>query len=383
MGGKRRLTNEEFQERLRQLREQGCDVQYISAKTDMDFYCSKGHHWTAKPPAIYTSKKGGCPYCSNRKVLVGYNDIWTTHPHIASMLKNPEDGYKYTYGMSVHLDFICPKCGSILCRSLNSVSSDGLGCNICREWISYPEKFIRQLLRQLKVSYIPSVTKSIDGFDWVGRYRYDFYFKYQNDKYFIETDGGLGHGNKQIGSKENDIEGLKRDKIKDQLAKEHNIHVIRINCYYSQKNRYEHMKTNIMNSLLGKLFDLSGIDWDLCDKNSQQSLVKKACDLYKSGIRSTVKIGKILELSPATISTYLKRGAKHGWCDYDPILAQIHKKPVLLMNIKKEIISEFECASQCSIYLQDKYGEIFRVDSIQKSCNNGKPYKGFYFKYKD
>ena len=27
----------------------------------------------------------GCPYCSGRKVLAGYNDLATTHPDIAAM----------------------------------------------------------------------------------------------------------------------------------------------------------------------------------------------------------------------------------------------------------------------------------------------------------
>ena len=28
-------------------------------------------------------KDGSCPYCENKKVLVGYNDLKTTHPNIA------------------------------------------------------------------------------------------------------------------------------------------------------------------------------------------------------------------------------------------------------------------------------------------------------------
>jgi len=43
--------------------------------------CDKGHEWQA---AISNRNQGrGCPYCSNQKVLVGYNDLQTTHPYIA------------------------------------------------------------------------------------------------------------------------------------------------------------------------------------------------------------------------------------------------------------------------------------------------------------
>ncbi len=43
--------------------------------------CSKGHEWEA----VISSRNAGsnCPYCSNQKVLVGYNDLATTHPNIA------------------------------------------------------------------------------------------------------------------------------------------------------------------------------------------------------------------------------------------------------------------------------------------------------------
>lgn len=73
--------------------------------TPYDVSCSKaikvwwlgkcGHEWDS---AINTRSKGhGCPYChGNHKILKGYNDMWTTNPELASLLANPEDGYRYT-----------------------------------------------------------------------------------------------------------------------------------------------------------------------------------------------------------------------------------------------------------------------------------------------
>ena len=44
--------------------------------------CEKGHEWEA---SINNRSKGrGCPYCSNRKVLAGYNDLQTTNPKLAA-----------------------------------------------------------------------------------------------------------------------------------------------------------------------------------------------------------------------------------------------------------------------------------------------------------
>ena len=43
--------------------------------------CSKGHEWEA---AINNRRIGhNCPYCSNQKVLPGYNDLATVHPELA------------------------------------------------------------------------------------------------------------------------------------------------------------------------------------------------------------------------------------------------------------------------------------------------------------
>lgn len=43
--------------------------------------CEKGHEWRA---AIKSRAGGtGCPYCSNRKIIVGVNDLATTHPQLA------------------------------------------------------------------------------------------------------------------------------------------------------------------------------------------------------------------------------------------------------------------------------------------------------------
>lgn len=45
--------------------------------------CSKGHSYQT---AIYNRAKSngtGCPICSNRQILVGYNDLSTTHPELA------------------------------------------------------------------------------------------------------------------------------------------------------------------------------------------------------------------------------------------------------------------------------------------------------------
>ena len=45
--------------------------------------CSLGHIWEAEP-ALRTFNKTGCPYCSNHKVLEGFNDLETRCPEVAA-----------------------------------------------------------------------------------------------------------------------------------------------------------------------------------------------------------------------------------------------------------------------------------------------------------
>lgn len=59
--------------------------------------CEKDHEWDAivKNRVLLGS---GCPYCSHRAVLKGYNDLQTEYPEIAKSWsdKNPDNPYDYS-----------------------------------------------------------------------------------------------------------------------------------------------------------------------------------------------------------------------------------------------------------------------------------------------
>jgi len=61
----------------------GWDPKTVIAGTGkkLAWICNSGHKWEA---AGSTRVKGsGCPVCKNKKVLVGHNDLATTHPELA------------------------------------------------------------------------------------------------------------------------------------------------------------------------------------------------------------------------------------------------------------------------------------------------------------
>jgi DNA-directed RNA polymerase subunit RPC12/RpoP len=63
----------------------GWDPTTVKAGTNqkLTWTCSRGHKWLASPSSR-TGQGTGCPYCANKAVLAGYNDLATTHPEIAA-----------------------------------------------------------------------------------------------------------------------------------------------------------------------------------------------------------------------------------------------------------------------------------------------------------
>ena len=62
--------------------------------------------WMA-PPYNRTKIGSGCPVCTSRKVLVGYNDIAETAPELAGKLFDPADANRFTAGTSSKLRWRC------------------------------------------------------------------------------------------------------------------------------------------------------------------------------------------------------------------------------------------------------------------------------------
>lgn len=72
--------------------------------------CEKGHEWQAK---VNQRKKAGCPYCGNKKVLKGFNDLATTHPEIAKQWHPTKNKnlypYMFSYGSTQKIWWKCSK----------------------------------------------------------------------------------------------------------------------------------------------------------------------------------------------------------------------------------------------------------------------------------
>lgn len=259
------------------------------------------------------NRRRNCPVCGNAKVVPGINDIGTTDPDFAKWFVNKDDILNYTRNTNKEVLLKCPVCGRTFVGIPNRYKS--LPSCICNDHISYPEKVMASVLNQLQVRYIYQLNNS--HFKWCKTYRYDFYFEYKSKKYIVEMDGAFHY----MYNYKNDMsveESNKIDNIKDQLAKENNCILIRINCNYDDfGKRHEFIKNNILNSYFAKIFDLSDINWKECENFAITSLIKTVSDLWNDGM-TKVEIKDKTKLSKTTIDEYLKIGKSLKLNEYIP-----------------------------------------------------------------
>ena len=158
---KNKITDDEFKERLSKERPgiYTNDI-YRGMHKKINFYCKFNHVWDATPNSILHTKSG-CPVCSNKRIISGYNDLWTKRPDVARLLVDENDGYKYGVTSEVRTNFLCGKCGSIVTKTILTVCVNGLCCNFCSDGISYPNKMIRSIFGQLNINYIQGLLKII------------------------------------------------------------------------------------------------------------------------------------------------------------------------------------------------------------------------------
>lgn len=370
-----------------------------------------------------------CPCCLNRVIIPGKNDVLTLYPDLKKYFCNLEEVNKLAPYSQKIVDVKCPDCGSIYQKSVYRVFiNKGVPCG-CSDNISYPNKvayyLFNEMLKQNQIEhhefeYCP---------DWSGRYRYDNYIVIKGVPYIVEMDGLLGHGKIAYGKKKPDISGKMRDDIKDELAKQHGITVIRIDCSFSDIN---YIKSSILSSKLSDILDFDAINWTEIDKKCVKNIYKEICLYYDKTNITTMELSKIFPVSSTTILRALKQGTKLGWCCYTTFdektiereklildyclshdnyngsviskelninlratLKILHKlkddglisynpnrKRVGVFSKENELIANYDSIIECVADSKDRFGVSFIGSEISKIClNKGKSHKGYYFKY--
>jgi len=295
----------------------------------------------------------GCNVCHGLKVLIGINDFWTTHKHLAELMKFPERGYKLTHGNDINLEvFVCPFCKYEKSMRLNTITKQGFRCPQCGDKISYGNKFVRSFFNQLNENYIPEYSP-----DWAiikhdnpkinGKKKYDIYLPNRNEVWEVH---GLQHYEKtnweKLGGK-NLKEEQENDKIKKELAKQNGLKYIVVDARYSNMI---HISNNIISLFEIQRYNLNNIDWNKCNQDSLNSLIKIASDLWNNG-NNIKQISKLIKVSDCTTRTYLKKASEIKWCSYN---AKEEMKNVGKINGVKNIISVIQL-SRDNFFIKEWY----------------------------
>ena len=150
--------------------------------------CRKGHEWQAR----IADRNGGygCPYCSGRKVLEGYNDLQTVNPTLAREWNFEKNGNlrpgNFTANSNKKVWWKCDKghewCTSIVHRN------NGRSCPVCdsERHTSFPEYALVYYLRKYGLEVVHSYKEK--------GYELDIYIP--SRKIAIEYDGYHWHKNK-------------------------------------------------------------------------------------------------------------------------------------------------------------------------------------------
>lgn len=366
---------------------------YTSEKNKVliDFNC--GHKPNLITPNSY---KNGvrCPVCCGQKVEVGINDIATTHHELLIYFVNSNDAKTNSIGSKTYILFKCIICGKQKKMLAFNLLQFGFSCPKCGDGISYPNKFMYNLLEQLKEKFDREVK-----FDWCifenynnsNKNDYGIYdFVIENKKIIIEMDGRIGHGVNIHSQSDMSLEDtIYRDGKKDDLAKQNRYNIIRIDCKYKDSSkRFDYVKESILSSPLNSIYDLSKINWKLIHSRCLDSLVNEVCMLWEQ-TRDISQIIKTTKLSNNTVLRYLKDGASVGLCGYTyeeaiklrSLKAQRSKMKPIKITYKNETF--YSSSTMTFIgYYNDKYNKKLYYESIRQCLTNQKQsYKGFTFQY--
>jgi len=174
--------------------------------------CKRGHEWQAA--ISYISKGGGCPYCSNKKTLPGYNDLATKFPDIVQYWDYDKNALLPTQVLpqsNKNAWWICPKGHSYQMPIYTKTRWNYHSCPICNKYkrTSVPEKIIIYYLKKNEINIEDNYQPN-----WLKPKEIDIFIKDLNVG--IEYDGFRYH------------QEIKRDLEKDILCEKNGIKLIRI-----------------------------------------------------------------------------------------------------------------------------------------------------------
>lgn len=280
----------------------------------------------------------GCPICNGKNMVdIKINSIQTTHPDVFKLILD-KDAYKYSYGSSHKVHWKCPYCNGINYSSIKNLTCERpTSCRFCGDGISYPEKILYNVLRQLTNTY-----EKQKVFNWSKNKKYDAY----DLGIFIEIHGEQHYKNsfEKCGGRSLKEE-IENDKLKKELAINNCKNFIDYIVIKAYPESFCNIKENIIKSNINKYYDLSLINWYEVQKNSEKSLIYEVTKDYING-RSNKELSIKYNLHMSTINRYLHKANELNLCQYKPSHITNAIK-VIELNSLKIFLSATDAAKWC------------------------------------
>lgn len=312
-GVRNRVNQEEFEKKVKVLNPSITYVgKYINSSTKTTFSCINGHIWEETPQSFYEAPH--CPLCntSGSKLISGVNDLASLRPDLVKYFKDKDLPQKIKVRSNQKVDLICPECGAEKKMFVYNLYNKGFNCNVCGDGISFPNKILRNLLKD---EYIASQLKEVEiewrPKDWEKKVFFDAMIKVKDVVICVEMQGKQHYDLLWNNIKDEYI--LERDKYKRMECKKRGIIEIEIDC---RGESFESIREEILKSSLSEWVKLDGVDWKKVLVCSTKSIAIEACNMYNNSLMSVGEIAKKLGLARNAITRYLKRGKEIGICIY-------------------------------------------------------------------
>lgn len=281
--------------------------------------------------------------------------------------------------------FKCHDCEALFQKRLDYIIHYGLRCSSCGDGISYPNKYVREFLNQLKKIYNFDIY-SEHVFEWSkhidenkSRRLYDFVIEDNQNIVIIEVHGRqhfyesfLFDGARTL------LEEQENDLFKYNLAMANGVRPENYIIIDAKESNDLWIKKSIINCGIKNIYTFQDddIDWIKCNQFASSNVAKQICDKYTNGDKNINTLCQSFDLDKKTIQKYLKQGTKNGWCDYIPKVP-CKQSPIICLENNLIFASESECARLS----EDLFGVVFNQTGIsQMLSKKTDSYKGYHFK---
>ena len=286
----------------------------------------------------------GCACCGSRLVQPGINDVATTAKDVVDYFCNKAEANKWTRSSEHKVRVMCKICNAIQPNKIQigNLVYEGFDCINCGSNISYPEKLMYFLLKEIGVDF-----KMHKVFDWSkevydeydGLYHkreYDFYIPSINS--IVEMHGGqhyrLAFSWDKSDTKQNSLEHRQKiDADKQKLAEQNGYNYIIIDCNDSNKN---YIKNNILRSELANLLNIGNIDWDQLSRKALNGIAKLVVeDKENNPEKLTTELAEEYGVHLTTIISWLKKAGLYNASQEKKIAGLKRSYPVYSPELNK------------------------------------------------